>query len=147
LAPASGATSCAARSAYDGWWHTTTFSVEGRVFRDLPAAIGFAAIVLACAGAARPGPLASRPLRGLGQVSFGLYLWHLPLIVGLRALHLWPAGAAPALAVLLPVSVAFATASWRWVERPVLEAARRIEAAPRERRRRIAAAALSTRPG
>ena len=132
--------------AADGWWHVTTFSVEGRVFRDLPAAVGFGTIVLAAASAARPGPLASRPLRSLGEVSYGLYLWHLPLIVALRALHLWPAATVPALAVLLPVSLAVATASWRWVERPVVRAAKRFEAAPRDRRPPLAAA-LSTRAG
>jgi peptidoglycan/LPS O-acetylase OafA/YrhL len=129
---------------YDGWWHTQVFAVEGRVFRDLPAAAGFAAIVVATAAAKRPGPLASRPLRSLGEVSYGLYLWHMPLIIAIRAVGLWPSETTFAIAVLVPVSLAVAAASWRFVERPMIRAARRIEpAAQREPRGRALSAPRS----
>jgi len=55
-----------------------------RVVRDLPAAAGFAAIV-AVASARPPRALAWRPLAWVGGVSYGLYRWHVPVLLALRA--------------------------------------------------------------
>jgi peptidoglycan/LPS O-acetylase OafA/YrhL len=57
----------------------------------------------------------------------------MPLIVALRALHVWPDATLLALAVLLPVSLAVANASWHVLERPAIRAARRIEPTARPR--------------
>ena len=65
------------------WWHHQGTGMTGHVVRDLPAALGFAAVVAAVA--ARPPAVLSRaPLRGLGTISYGLYLWHLPVLLWLR---------------------------------------------------------------
>lgn len=72
--------------------------------------------------AANPGPVASvlgwAPLRWLGERSYGLYLWHWPLIV--FAVRLAPptdAEVAGCLAVV--VAVAVSAISYRWVEVPM----------------------------
>lgn len=72
--------------------------------------------------AANPGPVASAlgwaPLRWLGERSYGLYLWHWPLIV--FAVRLAPpteAELAGSLAAVLAILVA--AISYRWVEVPM----------------------------
>lgn len=75
---------------------------------NLPGA-AFAVLVLGVATSpwlARPFEL--RPLRAVGKVSYGLYLWHLPVFVAFG----WKAG--------LPVAIVITLISWRYVERPFL---------------------------
>jgi peptidoglycan/LPS O-acetylase OafA/YrhL len=85
---------------------------------------GFAAVAAAtavvCAGCAAGTPvrlLDAAPLRLIGRHSYGLYLWHWPVVVTLDAL--WPAAgpAGRALAVLVPLPLA--VAGQRLVLRPV----------------------------
>lgn len=62
--------------------------------------------------------LASKPLVGLGVISYPLYLWHWPLLAYARILH---AGEPSALTRMAAVglAVAFAWATYRWVECPL----------------------------
>jgi hypothetical protein len=82
-----------------------------------------AASVLACGMPAAPrwSPLrlaAARPVQGLGDVSYALYLWHWPLIIGAPwVLHHGLTGA-DRVAILL-LSLALAAATKRLVEDPV----------------------------
>jgi peptidoglycan/LPS O-acetylase OafA/YrhL len=116
----------------DGVWHEGDAGPLGRVLRDLPAAVGFATIVLVAAGPWRHR-LASRPLQLLGQLSFPIYLWHMPLMLGLRGAGLFPEGRpVAALLAVLAVTLPVAWASWTCVERPALR-----WSAARERRRRL----------
>lgn len=109
-------------------WHGATdgsSALELRIVRDLPAAAGFALIVGAAATAAgRARILGSRPLSQAGVWSYGLYLWHVPVLVWLRSKGLLPGDALPALAVALPPSLALAALSWRYVEGPSIAWAR-----------------------
>ncbi|WP_347252712.1 acyltransferase [Dokdonella sp.] len=71
----------------------------------------------------------SRVLRHLGRVSFGVYLWHMPIVLAVLP-HIPAAwGAATKLAVLLaivlPATLIVAQASFVLVERPLLERGRR----------------------
>ena len=73
----------------------------GQVIRDLPAAAGFALLII-CARDAHPGGnLTRRSLTWIGTVSFGLYLWHVPVIWSLRAAHLLPLDPVAALPIVL----------------------------------------------
>lgn len=62
--------------------------------------------------------LASGPLRWLGRISYGIFLWHLPLVIWLYAHGVHN----PALLLVLTVSwtIACAAASYYLVERPLL---------------------------
>jgi peptidoglycan/LPS O-acetylase OafA/YrhL len=70
------------------------------------------------------GWLASAPWRWLGRVSYGWYLWHLPLMLAAREhVALLPDSQwRPLLFLLLlaPPSLLLAWLSWRWIERPAL---------------------------
>jgi peptidoglycan/LPS O-acetylase OafA/YrhL len=103
-------------------WHHQGTGITGHVVRDLPAAVGFAAIVAAVA-ARPPAALSSAPLRGLGTISYGLYLWHLPVLLWLQFTGLVGSGFVLPWVEVAALSVAVAIASWVLVERPVIEAA------------------------
>ncbi len=62
--------------------------------------------------------LASRPLVGLGLISYSLYLWHQPLLAFLRIRRGESELDALAITAFLLLSLALAAASYRWVERP-----------------------------
>jgi len=83
--------------------------------------------VLAITGAAWPGSVLGRsldilPLRWVGERSYGIYLWHWPVLVLLMA----GTAIAPGTEIPLPVglgalaiTLAAATVSYRWIETPV----------------------------
>lgn len=97
-----------------------------RIWRDLPAASGFALILLAVATAAKPPrPLTTRAATWTGELSYGIYLWHVPLLLFLRANDLLPLSTSGALVVVLPLTLLVAAASWRWIEKPAQEWSRR----------------------
>jgi peptidoglycan/LPS O-acetylase OafA/YrhL len=90
----------------------------------LPVALGTAAVVAWAVttpgtGAAY-GLLSWRPLRALGRISYGVYLWHLPFALAFAT------GRQPwvAACLALATSVGLATVSWLLVERPALQRGR-----------------------
>lgn len=67
----------------------------------------------------------TRPaVRAVGRVSYGVYLWHFPVFLGV--VHAWPDGPGSArVAVAVAVTALAVVTSWTVVERPVLAWARR----------------------
>lgn len=90
----------------------------------LPVALGTAAVVAWAVTTPGTGPafglLTWRPLRALGRISYGVYLWHLPFALAFAAGR--PAWVAACLT--LATSVGLATVSWLLVERPALRRGR-----------------------
>lgn len=89
------------------------------VFWRTLLAMGFAAslgVVLTCP--LRGGGLL-RPLRYLGQISYGIYLWHLPVLTAmlvqpeLRGERLF--------AIVLIGAILLSSISWHWLEKPWLK--------------------------
>ena len=96
------------------------------VIRDLPSALGFALIIGALAAAPRSGVLGSPLLAGLGTISYGFYLWHVPVLLFLRGHDLLALDPVVGTLVAFVPSLAVATVSWFALERPILRwAARR----------------------
>lgn len=62
--------------------------------------------------------LSLKPLIGLGRISYGFYLWHLPIVYIL--LHTYGLGVWVSAALGFTVSLAVSIASFVWVERPIL---------------------------
>lgn len=115
----------------DGAWHERDAGFAVRVARDLPAAIGFSAIILVAARDGAGRLLSARPFRVLGELSFPVYLWHMPLMLGLRGAGLFPEGRPwAALGAVLLVTLPVAWLSWTCVERPVLRRAAARRASP-----------------
>jgi peptidoglycan/LPS O-acetylase OafA/YrhL len=106
-------------------WHSRGGTgIPGRAIGDLPAALGFAAISWSIS--ARPGRLlSSPPLRVLGTLSFGIYLWHMPVLYALQLHDRFPDRFLPAVAWVLPVTFALAIASWYLIEKPAIAWSRR----------------------
>lgn len=67
--------------------------------------------------------LAWGPVRGIGLISYSLYLWHWP-IRSLAGFALGPDRGVPTNGALILLSVALAYLSWRLVEQPARDAAR-----------------------
>jgi peptidoglycan/LPS O-acetylase OafA/YrhL len=115
----------------DAWWAADgatrgSHSIWLHVLRDLPAAAGFACIIAAAARAtAPPRALSARPLAWVGTVSYGVYLWHVPVILFLRAHGALPLNVPGALVVALPITLGVAALSWYLVEAPLQNRARR----------------------
>jgi peptidoglycan/LPS O-acetylase OafA/YrhL len=90
------------------------------VVRDLPSGIGFALIVGALAAAPEGRVLGGRVLATVGMISYGFYLWHVPVLILLRGHGLLPLDPVLGSAVAFFPSLALAALSWAACERPVL---------------------------
>jgi peptidoglycan/LPS O-acetylase OafA/YrhL len=102
------------------------------------AAVAFMIVVPAALGRQDVGTvralLRSRPVRYVGTVSYGVYLWHFAIIqiviVDWFGWSLYEGNVLAVLAVAVPVVVAIASASWYAVERPILRRVHRATPRP-----------------
>ena len=109
----------------DGFYLATHFGLRTTtLWGEIPVTVGLG--LLALVGLRGTGPglswMQARPLVGMGTISYGFYLWHLPILFFLRGLYPH-GGVIPTFLLALPLAVAAGIASWKLVEEPVLQAA------------------------
>jgi peptidoglycan/LPS O-acetylase OafA/YrhL len=105
-------------------WAAGHFSGNDRAvypFGLILAAVGAAGLVAAAAGTGVIAAMTSlSPLRWVGIRSYGIYLWHWP-VIALAGAITGPGPTSPWLWLIeAGVSIALACASWEFVERPIL---------------------------
>jgi peptidoglycan/LPS O-acetylase OafA/YrhL len=102
---------------YASFWNHTFMVV---LFRTL-IAISFAAVLLtACL--ITPTGLARKmlaPLSYLGTVSYGIYLWHLPVVLSIKKIDWLPVQ--KALPIILILTIVFSMVSWHFFEQPIMK--------------------------
>ena len=85
------------------------------------AAVAGGAVVVAAAGPGMVSRMLGRaPLRWVGVRSYGIYLWHWPVIALLEARAGTNATGLGIRVVETALPIALAAASWRWIEAPIL---------------------------
>ncbi|HET7459422.1 MAG TPA: acyltransferase [Gemmatimonadaceae bacterium] len=84
------------------------------------SAVTLAAVLTAPGDAPLVRALSARPLRAIGSRSYGIYIYHLPIIAALAAVGPFPHGTPRFAAVAAVLTLAAAWASWRWIEEPML---------------------------
>jgi peptidoglycan/LPS O-acetylase OafA/YrhL len=87
-------------------------------FRSLMALTGLSILVAACALNGKVWLFLTTPLRYLGTISFGLYLWHLPVMLSLKEVT-W-LGPERALPWVIGLTIIFASVSWHFFEQPLM---------------------------
>jgi peptidoglycan/LPS O-acetylase OafA/YrhL len=103
-------------------WRTNQYS--GFMFRGglvlLSVATAAAVVAAVTPGSQLGRALGARPLRWVGVRSYGIYLWHFPVIVLTAAPGTAGGPVSPErAAVLVAVTVAAAAVSWRFIEDPI----------------------------
>jgi peptidoglycan/LPS O-acetylase OafA/YrhL len=92
-----------------------------RTLLDLPAAAGFAVIVaVAAASVLRLRILDSRTVAAAGTISYGIYLWNVPVLLILRSMGLLPLETLAALPIVIAISIGLGSLSWFAIERPAI---------------------------
>jgi peptidoglycan/LPS O-acetylase OafA/YrhL len=109
-------------------WTSTAMAVFGRTALALIwAGLVFAACCLR-------GPIVlflTAPARYLGTISYGIYLWHLPVIMTLHLRLDWLEGQR-ALPYVVILTCLLASGSWHFFERPFMERAKALVKARKE---------------
>jgi peptidoglycan/LPS O-acetylase OafA/YrhL len=115
----------------NGWWHAVSpgpkSDVWVAVLHDIPGGVGFALLIAAAGAGSGPAVawLRQRWLAWCGLISYGIYLWHVPLILFSQRLGVARGDIWGLVAVAVPLTLLAGAASWYLVERPALTAVAR----------------------
>lgn len=113
----------------DSLWHALGGWQWGLgVLRDVPGAVGYGLIIAACAQPVVGSSARLTPLESYGRWSYGVFLWHLPLLLFLKGHGLMPASGLLTWILLVALSALVGAANWRFVEKPLLARSRGSEA-------------------
>ena len=108
-----------------GYWQ----SVPVIVGMPLLLALGLAAAVAAALTFPYQHSMLHRPLRYLGEISYGIYLWHMPVLLSVQQRKLGWTGPT-LLAFVLGATLLLAAFSWHMLEKPAMERVKRAQPEP-----------------
>ncbi len=111
-------------------WRTNQYSEFPYRGGMVLLSVATALVVMACVypGSLLGRVLGMRPIRWLGVRSYGIYLWHYPVIV-LTTVAVQRRFDLPRATVQVAATIAIAAVSWRFIEEPVRQAGRQRAAA------------------
>ena len=114
-----------------GWAWVSLQGTARLVYLGLLPACSVAVAIVIAAAAEPSSPVLGRafswaPLRWLGRISYGLYLWHWPIFLLLTPARAGTDGVI-LLALRIMVSLAVATVSYEFIEQPIRQRAWRID--------------------
>ena len=128
-------------------WHLSGGNPVVYPYGLVLAALASGALILAAAAPGRIGAmLSAKPLRWLGIRSYGIYLWHWPVIAITAGIAPRTATSAPTRLIDAVLPIGLAAASWRWLEEPILRNGLRAELAQRFRLTLLAPTAVLRTP-
>ncbi|MBJ7332448.1 MAG: acyltransferase [Solirubrobacteraceae bacterium] len=105
----------------DSLWHALNVGPWPLgVLRDLPGAVGYGLIIAACAQPVIGSSELWKPAEAFGRWSYGVFLWHLPLLLFLKGHGLMPSSGLLTWVLLVAIAAAAGAATWRFVELPLL---------------------------
>jgi peptidoglycan/LPS O-acetylase OafA/YrhL len=119
------------------YWRNSTFWNSGPMVVCSKTLLGLAwmlVILAACSVNSRVVLAVSAPLRYLGTISYGIYLWHLPVLLAVRTVR-WVTPPT-ALVYVIGLTLILASGSWHCFELPIM---RRVRQRLQRRESRIAA--------
>jgi peptidoglycan/LPS O-acetylase OafA/YrhL len=99
-------------SFYSGWGQLV-FSSCGPIYLSL--------LILAMSGGMLTRALELRPVRYCGRISYGLYLYHYPVLIFLAEMN-YRSSEWERRFIVLGATFAISAASYHWIERPILKA-------------------------
>ena len=103
------------------YWHNTTYWNSGPMVVAFKSVLAIASAMVLLSACALQCPMVVRltaPLQYLGTISYGIYLWHLPVILALKRVS-WVDGPR-ALPSVIVLTLLFASLSWHFMERPLM---------------------------
>lgn len=115
----------AALAVANSTWHAIGFGdLATGVLRDVPGAIGCGLIIAACAQPVIGSSARLKPFEAFGRWSYGVFLWHLPLLLFMKG-HGWlPSSGVLTWILLIAVASTAGALTWRFVEKPLLSRSR-----------------------
>jgi peptidoglycan/LPS O-acetylase OafA/YrhL len=109
----------------DSLWHALNVGPWALgVLRDVPGAVGYGLIIAACAQPVIGSAAWLSPAEAFGRWSYGVFLWHLPLLLFLKGYGLMPASGLLTWVLLMALAATAGALTWRFVERPLLARSR-----------------------
>lgn len=120
------ATTIVVMAALHVYWRNSTYWDSALMVTGFKSVLAVACgmvVLTACTLQFPVVVLLTAPVRYLGTISYGIYLWHIPVILALKRVT-WVDGPT-ALPYVIGLTLLFAAGSWHFFERPLLLAAHR----------------------